>query len=56
MNKNYYDDDYTESNRDRVLNPRGDKGHWCLCDRTHVRDNERCSVCGRKNGRYRFKP
>ena len=54
MNQSYYDDDYTETNRDKVLSPRR-RIFWCLCDRNLISPWKKCSVCGRRNDRKRLK-
>ena len=42
------------TNRDKKLAPKGGL-FWCRCDLTHVANYQKCSVCGRRMGRRRFK-
>jgi hypothetical protein len=55
MLKNYHDEDYKPNNREKVLSPKIGL-NWCLCDRTHAGDWEKCPICGKRNGRRRYKP
>lgn len=51
MNKNYYDDDYCQTNRDKSRFPRKIKG-WCDgCDTTMVEEGKKCPNCGHRQGR-----
>lgn len=55
MHQSYYDIDYKMTNRERKLNPKGDKSSWCICDIWKVSDGEKCSNCHRRHSKYRFK-
>lgn len=54
MNKNYYDDEYTETNRDRKMKPKRGFG-FCVCDMVLIGDWSKCPICGCRNGRKRLK-
>jgi hypothetical protein len=54
MNQSYYDEEYPETNRDKVLAPQK-KFFYCICDMDAVRPWKKCSVCNRRNGRKRLK-
>lgn len=54
MLKNYYDDEYSASNRERRLNPKRGYG-YCACDRVQLGDWTKCKICGVRNGRKRLK-
>jgi hypothetical protein len=55
MHQNYYDIDYPKSNREKVLDPRGDNSHYCKCDLNNVNDGQKCSICHRRSPKKRFK-
>ena len=58
MHKSYYDDNYSKTNREKTLDPKGDKRSWCEhCDRDLVSEGAKCRVCGYTAGwpRKRFK-
>ena len=54
MNKNYYDDDYYQTNRDKRLAPKNGHG-YCICDRSIVSSGQKCNVCGNLQKRKRLK-
>ena len=56
MKKNYHDEDYPQTNRDKKLTPKLCIS-WCdKCDANLVGDNQKCSVCGHRQGkRFRYK-
>lgn len=39
-------------NRAKAMQPKGDKSHWCICDRQKVNEGAVCQTCKR---RYRSK-
>lgn len=55
MNKNYYDDDYPPTNRDRKLSPKRGNTYCGGCDRELVPDGSKCTICGWRNGKRRLK-
>lgn len=42
------------TNRERARNPRG-RSFWCGCDMRGVWAGQKCSTCGRRNGKKRWK-
>jgi hypothetical protein len=54
MNKNYYDNDYPETNRDKNMKPKQGMS-YCICDRAMIGGGQKCYICGRRNGRKRLK-
>jgi len=55
MNHNYYDNEYSPTNRDKRLTPKRVFG-WCDgCDRVLVSGGKKCPVCGHRQGKYRLK-
>ena len=55
MHKSYYDKEYPMSNREKALNPKTGNVYCHGCDRALVPDGSKCHVCGRQNGKKRFK-
>ena len=56
MNKNYYDVDYPQTNRDKSHSPKKGNTYCGGCDRALVPDGSKCHVCGWRNGKRRMKP
>lgn len=56
MNKNYYDVDYSQTNRDKRMTPRKGWAYCGGCDRECVPDGSKCTLCGRRNGKKRLRP
>lgn len=54
MNKNYYDENYSSTNRDRKMSPKRGFG-YCGCDRAMVGDGQKCPLCGSRSGKKRLK-
>ena len=54
MHQSYYDEEYSQNNRQKVLNPK--KGFaYCGCDKVRIGAWSKCPLCHRRNGRKRFK-
>ncbi len=54
MNRNFYDEDYSPNNREKVMSPKGGSS-WCICDRAKIGNWTKCNICHRRNGRHRLK-
>lgn len=55
MNQSYYDEEYSQTNRDKRMTPKREFGYCDGCDKTMLGNGQKCPVCGHKQGKRRLK-